>query len=230
MNRTVQFLFSATNALNKWLKADLPRLPVESGKQAGVSTTSSSSDCLCWQVHIIDNRYLSHEKTIIACEANSRFTFFLPVEERFSLQELTQILQMEWQAILADTLEAYQFLPSSEIAILLSALSEVAFKTEWVRNTDLSINGHITDAGLWVTDTLSDRNLSQLTPDLAVELAAYLNTQTRRLKQRKEKFVPVERLLGYCRELTTDTKDIAANASERKDNIIKMSDYKCSRH
>ncbi|MBC3766385.1 amino acid adenylation [Neptunicella marina] len=220
---TPQLIFSATNALNKWLKADLPRLPVEPGKQAGVNTLSSGSDCLCWQVHIIDNRYQSYEKTIIACEANSRFTFFLPVEQRLSLQELTQILQMEWQAVLADTLEAYQIIPRSEIALLLSDLSELEFNPEWVRNTDLSINGHISDAGLWVTDTLSDRKLSQLTPELAAELAAYLNTQTRRIKQRKVKFVPLERLLGYCRDLSGKVREEEALHSAK---IIKLSDYR----
>lgn len=223
MSRNISLLFGASNALSKWLKAELPRLPALEGKQAGVNTLSSGSDCLCWQVHIIDNRYQSFEKTIIACEANSRFTFFLPVEERLSLQELTQILQMEWQAALADTLEAYQILPRSEIAQLLSDLSDVAFNPEWARNTDLSINGHIADAGLWVTDTLSDQHLSQLTPELAAELAAYLNTQTRRIKQRKEKFVPVERLLGYCRDLCGKAREEEVLDSV---NIIRLSDYR----
>jgi hypothetical protein len=220
----MKLLFSATNALNKWLKAELPRLPVELGEQAGVNSLSSDANTFIWQVHIIDNHYQSFEKTIIACEANSRFTLFLPVEDKISLQQLTHILQMEWQSVLADTLEQYQLLPSSEIASLLSSLSGIQFKTEWVKNTDLSINGHISDAGLWVTDTLSDRNLSQLTPDLAVDISSYLNTQTRRIKQRKEKFVPVERLLGYCWELSASIQH--GNEASGDSNIITLSDYR----
>lgn len=76
----MKLLFSATNALNKWLKADLPRLPSDEGKQAGVNTLKSDAFSFCWQVHIIDNRYQSFEKTLIACEANSRFTLVLPLD------------------------------------------------------------------------------------------------------------------------------------------------------
>lgn len=47
----------ASNALNKYLKADLPRLPHEPGKQAGVNTLISDGDNLNWQLQIIDNSY-----------------------------------------------------------------------------------------------------------------------------------------------------------------------------
>ena len=167
----MNLLFSASNALNKWLGADLPRLPSEVDRQAGVNALFSDANQLCWQVHIIDNRYQSLEKTIVVCEANSRFTFFLPVMQKLSLSELTDILQMEWQSVLAETLNYYQLLPSSDIAMLLSKLSDVNFDIAWMKNTDLSINGHITDAGLWVTETLRERGLLSLTTELALDLS-----------------------------------------------------------
>ena len=154
MSRNMSLLFGASNSLAKWLKADLPRLPSLDGKQAGVNTLKSDSTTMCWQAHIIDNQYKSYEKTLIVCEANSRFNFFMPVTTRLTLDELTKVLTIEWQAMLAETLESYQSsygrMPRSEIAMLLSELSDVTFNVEWVKNTDLSINGHISDAGLWV--------------------------------------------------------------------------------
>ena len=47
----------ASNALNKYSKADLPCLPYEPGKQAGVNTLISDGDNLNWQLQIIDNSY-----------------------------------------------------------------------------------------------------------------------------------------------------------------------------
>ena len=222
----MKLLFSATNALIRWLKADLPRLPSEEGKQAGVNTLKSDACSFCWQVHIIENRYRSFEKTLIACEANSRFTLFLPIDEKLTLQELTETLLVEWQAVLAETLDACHLLSGGEIALLLHSISEMHFTPEWVKNTDLSINGHITDAGLWVTDTLEDRRLTRLSTDLALDLAIHLNTQVKRIKQRKEKFVPVERLLEYCQSIPALIEQARLGESRRADNLISLSDYR----
>ncbi|MGL6259770.1 hypothetical protein [Vibrio sp. WXL210] len=48
----MQLQLSATNALTNWLKADLPRLPVEAGKQAGVNKLSLDVAIMNWQVHL----------------------------------------------------------------------------------------------------------------------------------------------------------------------------------
>jgi len=222
---------SASNALNKYLKADLPRLPHEPGKQAGVNTLISDSDNFNWQLQIIDNSYKSREKTIIVCEANSRFTFFIPVSLKLSQEELTQRLEYEWQLMMAETLEVYQLIPRSDIAVLLSELSKTEFTPHWIKNTDLSISGHISDAALWVTQTLQEEGLYDLPKELAIELAIHLNTQPKRITnkatRRKEKFIPIERLLHYCQTLITSEQrgnkvstDIAGN-----NNIINFRDY-----
>ena len=226
------FCLNASNALNKYLKADLPRLPHEPGKQAGVNTRISDKNCFNWQLQIIDNSYKSREKTIIVCEANSRFTFFIPVSLKLSQEELTQRLQYEWQLMMAETLEVYQLIPRSDIAVLLSELSKTEFTPHWVKNTDLSINGHISDAALWVTQTLQEEGLYDLPKDLAIELAIYLNTQPKRITNkttgRKEKFIPIERLLTYCQSLVTDQQHDDGPSNEITDtsNIINFSDYK----
>lgn len=204
MDKCTSLLFCASNALTKWLKVDLPRLPVIEGKQAGVNALKSDHTTMCWQVHIIENRYKSYEKTIIACEANSRFIFFIPVTQCLFVEELTKLLTVEWQSTLAQTLESYPLMPRSDIALLLDKLSDVNFNLEWVKNTDLSINGHISDAGLWVEQILREKGLSALAEQQAVELAIYLNTTEKRVtnkeSKRKMKFIPVERLLSYCQK------------------------------
>lgn len=113
-----------------------------------------------------------------------------------------------------------------EIALLLHSISEMHFTPEWVKNTDLSINGHITDAGLWVTEMLEDQRLTELSPDLGLDLAIHLNTQVKRIKQRKERFVPVERLLEYCQSITALIDQARLDECERADNLIRLSDYR----
>ena len=157
----MKLLFASTNALNKWLKADFSRLPSEEGKRVGVNPLITENKVLSWQVHIIDNSYKSYEKTIIATEAYSRFTLFIPVATPFTVEELSQRLSMEWQYVFAETLESQRILPRSDIAYLLSNLEQTGFipseiEIQWVKNTDLSINGHIVDSGLWVEHILRD--------------------------------------------------------------------------
>lgn len=85
MENNISFCLSASNALNKYLNADLPRLPHEPGKQAGVNTLISDHATFNWQLQIIDNSYKSREKTIIVCEANSRFTF-IPISLKMNIK------------------------------------------------------------------------------------------------------------------------------------------------
>lgn len=197
-------------------------MPTLAGKQAGVNTLKSDSTTMCWQAHIIDNQYKSYEKTIIVCEANSRFIFFIPVTARLTLDELKKLLIMEWQAMLAETLESYQLIPRSEIAMLLSELSDLTFNVKWVKNTDLSINGHISDAGLWVEQVLREQGVSELSAQQATELAIYLNTSVKRITnketKRKEKMIPVEKLLAYCQRLVL--------GDGGKTNVVSFEDYK----
>ena len=228
----MQYQFSATNALSKWLKTDLPRLPAAPGQQVGVNSVTSTREQMCWQLHIIENRYRSRHKTIIATEANSRFTLFIPVDLLMSVEELTERLQMEWQWVLAETLRLSNIMPRSDIALLLSSLGEVTFEPQWVKNTDLSVNGHISDAGLWVTQTLADRRKDELSPDLALELAVYLNTQPKRVNKGSSKVVPVLALLDYCAtliKLSASNMDMTAEQADQntcQSNVVYLKDFK----
>lgn len=201
----MQLQLSATNALNKWLKADLPRLPVGEGKQAGVNKLSSDAATMSWQVHVIENCYRSLEKTLIVCEANSRFTYFVPLNRMiFTPDELAERLKIEWQFAFVEVLEASGLIRRYDIATLPSKLNDIEFTPHWIKNTDLSINGHIADAAQWVTQTLEDRTLNRLSQPLAFEISSYINCQTKSIKvnNKKQCFIPIERLLEYIQLIT----------------------------
>jgi len=139
----MQLLYSTSKDLDKWLKAELPTLE---GTQKGRNFITTDADTFSWQLHIIDNSYKSREKTIIATEAYSRFTCFIPAPMPLTLTELNHQISMQWQQLLVDMVLANQLLPNSDAILLLSNLEQLHFDVHWVKNTDLSINGHITDA------------------------------------------------------------------------------------
>lgn len=203
----MQLQLSATNALNKWLKADFPRLPVEEGKQAGVNKLSSDAATMSWQVHLIENCYRSVEKTLIVCEANSRFTYFIPLNRMiFTPDELAERLKIEWQFAFVEALETSGLISHYDIATLLSKLNDIEFTPQWIKNTDLSVNGHIADAAQWITQTLEDRNLDRLSQPLSFEISNYINSQTKSIKvnNKKQRFIPIERLLDYVQQITKE--------------------------
>jgi hypothetical protein len=201
----MQLFYSTSKALDKWLKAKLPTL---AGTQKGRNTITTDANTLSWQLHIIDNCYKSAKKTIIATEAHSRFTCFIPAVTPLTLAELHQQVSMQWQQLLVDMIRADHLLANSDAVLLLRKLDELPFDINWMRNTDLSINGHITDAALWITQTLRKQSLEIMPLALAEDLATYLNGQVKRIKQRKEKFVPIERLFDYCQQITNKVGDV----------------------
>ncbi|MBB1267907.1 amino acid adenylation [Shewanella sp. SR44-3] len=210
-----QMQFSVSNALNKWLKADLPRLPNKEGQRVGVHSLTSDEQTFCWQLNIIDNgpavyRERARHKTIIACEANSRFIVFIPVDTKLTLDELAARLQMQWQYSLAETLQQLRAIPSSDIAMLLSELAELHMDTHWVKNTDLSISGHISDAALWVSQALAEQGLNELPSDLCTDLAIHLNTQKKRANNQTQKFMPIVKMMDYCQGILLEPQSLPA--------------------
>jgi hypothetical protein len=245
----LKLLLSATNALNKWLKADLPRLPDKEGQRVGVHALASDDHTCCWQLHIIDNgpsvyRVRSRHKTIIACESNSRFIVFIPVEKRLSLDELSERLLMAWQYSVAEILTRLFIMPADDIARFIYDLNQHKFDSSWAKNTDLSINGHISDAGSWLSQTLEQEGQASLAAGLNSDLSLHLNTQMKRAHQGREQFMPLVILMDYCEEVLIDqqlslpaksdlasatnsaSESAAANSTLVGTNIVQLSDYR----
>ena len=111
-------------------------------------------------------------------------------------------------------------------------MSDINFEAEWVKNTDLSVNGHIGDAGLWVTQMLADKRRAELSPELALELAIYLNTQPKRVNKAKDKIIPAVKLLAYCNVLietsqaTTQDGKSKEQLQSSQSNVVYLKDFK----
>ncbi|MDW2018835.1 hypothetical protein [Vibrio sp. 704] len=121
----------------------------------------------------------------------------------FTPDELAERLKIEWQFAFVEAFEASGLISHYDHATLLSKLNDIEFTPHWIKNTDLSINGHIADAAQWVTQTLDDRNLDRLNQPLAFEISNYINCQTKSTKvnNKKQLFIPIERLLEYIQQI-----------------------------
>ncbi|PMM98188.1 hypothetical protein BCT41_01920 [Vibrio splendidus] len=135
----------------------------------------------------------------------------------FTPDELAERLKIEWQFAFVEALESYSLetyalkdkglIRRCDIAMLLSKLNDIELTPNWIKNTDLSVNGHIADAAQWVTQTLDDRNLDRLSQMLALEISSYINSQTKSIKvnNKKQCFIPIERVLDYAQQVTKVT-------------------------
>lgn len=186
-------IFSISNALCKWLKLDLPRFPVESGQQPGVMPLVTDGETISWQCHVIFTNSWRLRATVIAVEAQSRFTLLLPFDLKPSQAQLEQRLCESWAEELVSLMIKYGDVSRDQAPRIFTRFHERTQKIEWVRNTDLSVNGHVTDAEHWVKDTLADRGLDALDENLALDLAWQINTMEKQAKTpdgKKRRFYP----------------------------------------
>jgi len=84
------------------------------------------------------------------------------------------------------------------VAQACETMDATDFNFQWVRNTDLSINGHVADANQWLRDVLEQEGVDSLSDELAYLLGRHINQQFKRAKSKaggKRRFYPVERLV-----------------------------------
>ena len=81
----------------------------------------------------------------------------------------------------------------------------------WVRNTDMSINGHMSDTEQWVKQMLADYDLQYLNEEDATGLAHHINSLQKRANKGQsstKKFIPLDRFIddGINRFIGTNNK------------------------
>jgi hypothetical protein len=197
----VNVILSISNALAKWLKLELPRIPSADGKNIGTQPLRSDEQSVAWQCHIVDPRRYHGYRTamIIAVEAQSRYTILLPVNIRLSQEELEKLLITRWaKEIVHLAVEAGE-IENEQVEEIFEQFLLSPIHIQWYRNTDLSINGHVSDAEQWVLQTLEEYKLDQLDEIEAITLGAHINRMYKRVKTggvRSAPFVPTKRFLS----------------------------------
>lgn len=176
-------ILSTSNALCKWLKLDLPCFPVEAHQQPRITPLATNDETISWQCLVIFTDSWRERATVIAVEAHSRFTLLLPFDVKPTQAQVEQRLCECWGEELVSLMIKYGDVSRDQAPRIFTRFHERTQQIEWVRNTDLSVNGHVNDAEQWVKEVLADRGLDALDDDLALDVAWTINTQEKRAKQ-----------------------------------------------
>ncbi|MDX1266776.1 MAG: hypothetical protein R3311_05385 [Oceanisphaera sp.] len=194
----MDIIISASNALTKWMQLTLPRLPSPDGKRIGTQPLSTGFAQVAWQCHLLEhgNKRGARYHTVIAVEAYSRYAILLPFTQPPTQVELEKVLLERWGN------EALQLALNSgainddELPLMADCFAGQACHTRWVNNTDLSINGHVADAGQWVQQTLTHEGMEYLDDNLCYGLGMHINQLYKTVGgQRSNAFRPMVRLL-----------------------------------
>ncbi len=228
MTKKLNTLFSASNALCKWLKSDFPRLPSSDGKQIGTQSLVTNAETISWQCHVIFTDSWRERATVIAVEAKSRFTLLIPFDVMPTQEKLEQLICEQWANELVGLLLKQGEIERCQVAGIFNLFHQRVQNVQWFRNMDLSVNGHVSDAEQWVKQTLSGRGLDALDDDLAAELAWHINTQEKQAKDslgNKRRFYPPALFIedGVSRFVNESINQ--HTILSRSDKIISMADF-----
>lgn len=189
---------SASVALNKWMKLDLPRMESDEESRVGRLPIHSDELSQAWQCHVVKDRNSDGQQaTIIAVEARSRYVMIFP--------NITAPTQVDFEAMFLDHLlcdTVNLMLESGAIEeVYVEAVVEQFMAEDknfhWFRNTDLSANGHISDAEIWIRQNDENYRVTAISDENSYFLALHINKLRKRatIEGVKESFVPVARMV-----------------------------------
>jgi len=193
-------MMSVSKNFAKFFGFDLTRLPSADGKRIGTQTISSDENTLSWQCQALTEHSRSRVATVIAVEASSRYSIIFPNLAKMSMQEFEQEFKRRWlQESLLMAVESGAISVES-IDKMKEQFANATMQFQWFKNTDLSVNGHVTDTEQWIRAGSVLHRINYLGETEAIELAFQINKTRKKVKISTEKklherFVPVARLL-----------------------------------
>lgn len=235
----MKIIISGSKALNKWLNLDLPRLPSPDGKRVGTQPLVTDSDTISWQCHVVQNYYKQGAYTVIAVEAYSRFTLLMPFDVAPTQEEFEQRFCDHWARVLVSLMVEHGEIDRDQGAEFFSQCKQKMVNIGWWRNTDLSVNGHVSDAEQWVKQTIDDRHVDALSVEEAFDLAMHINQFFKNAKDkqgRKQRFYPIPRFIedglfrffSACFDTGVRTNPYPTKipAVVGQDNVVSLADYR----
>jgi hypothetical protein len=196
----VNIMMSASNKFAKFFGFDLARIPKVDGKRIGTQTISSDENTLSWQCQALTEHSHSRVATVIAVEASSRYSIIFPNLAKMSMFEFEQEFKRRWlKESLLMAVESGAISVES-IDKMKEQFANTTMQFQWFKNTDLSVNGHVTDTEQWIRAGSVLHRINYLGETEAIELAFQINKTRKKVKISTEKklherFVPVARLL-----------------------------------
>jgi hypothetical protein len=195
----LKIIISASNAFSKWMKLDLPRIPSINGKKIGTQTLITDSKQISWQCHLIKKYPRSPNTVVIAVEAHSRYAIIIPMNNQPPTQaEFQHELCRLWCHQMAHLMIESEALAHADIPEVFSQFDDAEKEFEWFKNTDLSVNGHVSDTEQWIVQSYEQYGYQQFDEDEAFGLGYHINQMFKKSKTpngKKEKFYPLARFV-----------------------------------
>ncbi len=230
----MKLLLSFSNKLTRYLGLDLPQQGSAEAKGTGKHPLHSNADIFAWQCHIIENGGPDSSRSLVAVEAHSRYCIIIPLTLRLEQEDLIQQLNYRWSTEMAMFILDDPEAPLEDIEELADALLEVITEVDVIRNTDLSISGHITDIKSWIQDYCQQHGLHLLSDRHSVSLAMHLNELQKTAKDptgAKQRFIPLPRfidtgLMMLEDDAETDAPDSQPTQPTQIATVINLADYR----
>lgn len=195
----MKIVLSCTNHLVRYLKEDLPRLPTPAGGLAGLQRLHSGPAELAFQCHYLASAHtLRQQRFLLAIEAETRYCLILPLVLRHSQADLAEQLQALYLTHAGYQLLEAQMLQSADLPALDQLYVAMQPQAGWVRNTDLSLQGTITQLELLLRDALDNAGPAGLSDEQVFVLSLQFNetTVSRTVAGKKQRFVPALRFVA----------------------------------
>lgn len=195
----MNIVFSCTNHLVRYLKQDLPRLPVPPGGLAGLQRLHSGPAELAFQCHVVvSQQSLRQQRFLLAIEAETRYCLILPLVLRHNQADVTEQLQALYLTHAGYQLLEAQMLQAADLPALEQLYLAMQPLTHWVRNTDLSLQGTLTQLELLLRDALANAGPAGLSDEQVFVLSLQFNetTVSRTVAGKKQHFVPALRFVA----------------------------------
>lgn len=232
----MKVLISASNELSKWMGLDdLPRLPHPTGKQVGVTPLITNADTIAWQCHVLRPHSRVQQGIIIAVEAHSRYTLLIPTAQPPTQMVFEELLAQHWLQNLAYWLVDTLALDEARLPEFIEQFAARTQEFSWVKNTNLSVNGHVADAGQWVQQSFEHYAIHLPNDEECFALGVHINKMFKRVKTKGKKgepFYPVPRLVddGLSRFWGDEQANINVDAGQpptnRSDNVVSLTQYR----
>ncbi len=230
----MKLLLSFSNKLTRYLHLNLPRQGSAEAKDIGKKPLHSDTGTFAWQCHIVENGGSTSSRSLVAVEAYSRYCIIIPLTLQLEQEDLIQQLNYRWSTEMAMYILDDPEAPIDDIEELADALLEVISEVEVIKNTDLSISGHITDTKSWIQDYCQQHELQMLNDRHSVNLAMHLNELQKTAKDKsgsKQRFVPLHRfvdmgLIMLDDDSETEAPDRQTTQPTQTATVINLADYR----
>ncbi|MGO0308708.1 hypothetical protein ACTL6P_19295 [Endozoicomonas acroporae] len=198
----LEVLISATNAFCKYMKVDLDRLPSPDGKRIGTQPIASGDNVIAWQVHAIKG-YRNREgyTDVIAVEARSRYAILFSNPMFSDLDEFAERFTKRWARECIHMAIESGATTEAQAQTMYDQFLDMEKGIRFVRNTDLSVNGHVADAEQWLSQSYEDYGVEQLDESEEIGLGMHrincVHKKARAFPGAKpmERFIPMSRMV-----------------------------------